>query len=168
MKFIPALRIISSLSKLVEPPSTMPDIITSSQVPNDGNTSILPSFQLLIQMLSLPPVFASYPSPVNLWLYHWSFIRVVATNQRSYLQIEAIGGFSASKRSGIHLRRSSDCSSRWWWRGGQSHKNTRNLRKLAPTFIVAQQPEALWTNGDSRRIQRIKLVWTPPWKKFWL
>jgi hypothetical protein len=50
-------------------PERMPDIIPSSQVPNDCNTSMLPSFQLLIQMLSLPPVFASYPSPVKLWLH---------------------------------------------------------------------------------------------------
>jgi len=37
-------------------------------------------------------------------------------------------------------------------------ENTQNLRKSTPTFIVAPQPEALWTNGDDGRIQRIKKV----------
>src|SRR5271170_468559 len=80
---------------------------------------------------------------------HGFFIQVVATNQRSYGQIEAIAGFSASKRSKsaflevlIVVRGG----------GGGVHKSTRNLRKSTSTFIVAQQPEALWTNGDDRRI----------------
>ena len=43
--------------------------------------------------------------------------------------------------------------------GGGVDKNTRNLRKSPPTFIVVQQPEELWTNRDDSAIQRIKLVW---------
>ena len=50
--------------------------------------------------------------------------------------------------------------------GGGWYKNARNLRKSAPTFIVVQQPEELWTNGDDSAIQRIKLVWNSSFKKF--
>jgi len=38
-------------------------------------------------------------------------------------------------------------------------KNTRDLQKSLPTFIVVQQPDEQWTNGDDSAIQRIKLVW---------
>ena len=41
--------------------------------------------------------------------------------------------------------------------GGGVDNNTRNLRKSAPSSLIAQ-PEEIWTNGDDGRIQRIKMV----------
>ena len=61
---------------------------------------------------------------------HRSFIRIVATNQRSYgqLEIESIPGFSASESSRIHLPRSSDCSSRLWWWGAQKYSELESAK----------------------------------------
>src|SRR5271154_5033788 len=39
--------------------------------------------------------------------------------------------------------------------GGGVDKNARNLRKSAPSSLIAQ-PEEIWTNRDDGRIQRIK------------
>src|SRR5271170_3285659 len=39
--------------------------------------------------------------------------------------------------------------------GGGVDKNARNLRNSAPSSLIAQ-PEEIWTNGDDKRIQRIK------------
>jgi hypothetical protein len=41
--------------------------------------------------------------------------------------------------------------------GGGVDKNAQNLRKSAPSLLIAQ-PEEIWTNGDDGRIQRIKKV----------
>ena len=35
---------------------------------------------------------------------------------------------------------------------GGNNKNTRDLRKSAPTLQIALEPEEPWTNGDNRRI----------------
>ena len=63
--------------------------------------------------------------------------------------------FSASNWSGIHLSRSSDCSSkRWWWGVQKCSKSSQ----WASIWSIAEQPQELWTNGDHGRIQRIKKV----------
>src|SRR5271154_1530350 len=63
----------------------------------------------------------------------------------------------SARQTGLEstIQRSSDCSGKWICGGD---KNSRNLPKSAPTLLVAQQPDALWINGDDRQIQRVKLV----------
>jgi len=49
---------------------------------------------------------------------------------------------------------------------GGNNKKTRILEKRGPTLLVAQEPGALWTNGDDKQIQLVKLVYNPHSKKF--
>jgi hypothetical protein len=55
------------------------------------------------------------------------------------------------------LHEVADCSRKWWWEGGRDQILTV-FRKSAPTFLVPQRLEALWTNGVDGQIQRTKPV----------
>src|SRR5271163_4910789 len=72
-------------------------------------------------------------------------------------------GFSASKRFRHRIGRSSDCSSKQWWWGGQKCVKSS---KWAPIWSIAQQPKDLWTSEDNGAIQRIKLVQNPSSRVF--
>jgi hypothetical protein len=49
--------------------------------------------------------------------------------------------------------------------GGEVDKNARNLRKSAPSSLIAQ-PEEIWINGDDGRIQRVEKVQKYPFTEF--
>jgi hypothetical protein len=70
--------------------------------------------------------------------------------------MEMTRGFSASKRFRHHIGRSSDCSSKRWWWGGQKCSESSKIGTVSESLTA--QPEEIWTDGDDGRIQRIKKV----------
>ena|SRR5579859_1946819 len=77
-------------------------------------------------------------------------------NHWSYRQMEAIVGFSVSKRSINALPRNPNGSCRVQYRWKRTCRRNLKIGNLRMFFPAKQQPERLWTNGDDGWIQRIK------------